>query len=281
MSRMTRSDSGRDPPTPSSAPAPAGSPRGPRRAVVLPLEILPQPNDATCGPTCLHAVLRYWGDETTLEDVIESTHDLGDGRGTLAVMLGVDALRRGYDATLFTFNLGVFDPTWFDDDGDATPELLSAKLRLQQEAKSSAADDRLRITTRAYLEFLSRGGTIRFRDLTGSLIADCVRYHHPVLTGLSSTYLYRCAREYEEIDDYDDVRGRPTGHFVVLHGYDPDSRMVSVADPLGDNPAYSSHSYPVDMSRLVPAIMLGALTHDANLLVVSPREGTPRPEAVG
>ena len=28
----------------------------------LHLDILPQPDDSTCGPTYLHAVYRYWGD---------------------------------------------------------------------------------------------------------------------------------------------------------------------------------------------------------------------------
>jgi hypothetical protein len=278
-----------EPPSPASSPVDATPsspserpPRDPRRsgAIVLPLEILPQPTDATCGPTCLHAVYRYWGDEVTLDEVINSTRDLGDGRGTFAVMLGLDALRRGYDATLFTFNLGVFDPTWFDDDGDARPELLQEKLRLQEDAKCSSADDRFHAATRSYLDFLELGGAIRFRNLTASLIADCVRYRHPVLTGLSSTYLYRCAREWGPNDDYDDVRGVPQGHFVVIHGYDPASRSVRIADPLADNPGFASQSYPISMARLVPAIMLGVLTHDANLLVVSPRSRTQRPEAV-
>ena len=28
----------------------------------LPVEILPQPDETTCGPTCLHAVFRYFGE---------------------------------------------------------------------------------------------------------------------------------------------------------------------------------------------------------------------------
>lgn len=36
----------------------------------LPFKILPQPDETTCGPTCLHSVYRYWGDEVGLGDVI-------------------------------------------------------------------------------------------------------------------------------------------------------------------------------------------------------------------
>jgi len=247
---------------------------------ILPLHILAQPNDEACGPTCLHAVYRYWGDDVSLEEVVDSTNSLnvlGVGRGTLAVMLGVHALSRGYQATLYTFNLKVFDPTWFDEDGAAEHGYLSEKLRLQSMARS-AEEVRFLVATDSYLEFLRLGGKIRFRDLTSRLISGHIRRGVPVLTGLSATYLYRCAREFGPNDDYDDIRGEPSGHFVVLHGYKPRGRMVAVADPLEGNPGFESQQYTVPMARLVPAIMLGVLTYDANLLVIEPAKGRKRSE---
>lgn len=53
--------------------------------------MLPQPTETTCGPTCLHAVYRYWGDEAKLQDVIGRTRALQHG-GTFAVFLACDAL---------------------------------------------------------------------------------------------------------------------------------------------------------------------------------------------
>lgn len=243
-------------------------------AVVLPVEILAQPDDETCGPTCLHAVYRYWGENTSLESVIKTSKSLqldGAGRGTIAVMLGIHALKRGYRAALYTFNLQVFDPTWFSRSGTAPTKRLVRKLRAQSEAKWKD-DARFRVATESYLEFLRLGGSIRFRDLTSRLISGFIREGKPVLTGLSATYLYRCAREFGPNDDYDDVRGVATGHFVVVHGYDPRLRDVQVADPLADNPGFDSQHYTVSMARLVPAIMLGILTYDANLLVIEPRD---------
>lgn len=238
----------------------------------LGLHILAQPNDETCGPTCLHAVYRHWGEDITLDEVIESSQSLdvlGAGRGTLAVLLGIHALSRGYRATLYTFNLRIFDPTWFGADGSADREHLAEKLRLQSQEKS-VEEARFLVATESYLEFLRLGGEIRFRDLASRLISGFIRRGLPVLTGLSATYLYRCAREYGPNDDYDDIRGEPSGHFVVLHGYNPRGRMVAVADPLEGNPGFESQQYTVPMARLVPAIMLGVLTYDANLLVIEP-----------
>lgn len=263
----------------------------------LRLDIQTQPDDTTCGPTCLHAVYRFYGDAVSLQDVIDTApvipgeevaaangptgalgaEDQAGGavasRGTLAVMLGCHALRRGYRARLYTFNLNVFDPTWFPAGSDrpADAERLRVKLRAQLAAKEPS-DPRLALATESYIEFLDRGGEVWLRDLSSNLLSKFLRKGRPVLTGLSATYLYRCAREWGPNDDYDDIRGEPAGHFVVLCGYDADSRCVQVADPMRDNPAYNSLVYDVPIARLVAAIMLGVLTYDANLLVIEPPE---------
>jgi hypothetical protein len=58
----------------------------------------------------------------------------------------------------------------------------------------------------------------------------------------------------------------------VLHGYDPSTDSVLVADPYPDNPLAGVHNYRVGIVRLLGAIMLGVLSYDGNLLVVEPDE---------
>lgn len=228
----------------------------------LSLDILPQPDDRTCGPTCLDAIYRYYDDPLPLEQVIEEVPQLEEG-GTLAVLLGCHALRRGYWATIYTYNLQLFDPTWFQ-----SPKVdLRAKLRAQLNYKHTL---RRQIATEAYIEFLDRGGRLRFEDLTTALIRKYLTRSLPILTGLSATYLYHEAREYGPDNQPDDVRGNPVGHFVVLTGYDREAREVHVADPLQDNPLHGATNYAVNIDRLVGAILLGMVTHDANLLVIEP-----------
>ena len=127
---------------------------------------------------------------------------------------------------------------------------------------------KLHEASEAYSEFLSRGGKIQFEDLTPGLIRRYLKKSVPVLTGLSATYLYRTAREYGAACDYDDVRGDPSGHFVVLCGYDQTEREVLVADPMLPNPVSKSHQYLVSINRLICSILLGILTYDANLLII-------------
>jgi len=226
--------------------------------------ILPQPDETTCGPTCLHAIYRYYGDDVPLDTVVREAPRL-DGGGTLAVMLANHALARGYAATIYTYNLQAFDPTWFE-----SPALdIAERLRAQRKHKT---DQRLHISTKAYLEFLERGGEIRFEDLVPSLISRLVGKGTPILTGLSATYLYRAKREVPDTGRSDDVEGRPVGHFVVCCGYEPARRTVLVADPLVENRVgRREHVYEVPVARMLNSILLGVLTYDANLLVIRPR----------
>lgn len=228
----------------------------------LPIHILPQPNDTTCGPTCLHAVYRYFGDEVDLDEIIQGIERV-EGGGTLAPFLGIHALRRGYDATLFSFNLNVFDPTWFGPDVPDLAERLEARARHKQSTKMRAA-------IRAYREFLALGGKIRMEDLSPSLLRRYLRKNIPILTGLSATYLYRIPREFGPKDDYDDIKGDPSGHFVVLAGIDTESGEVAIADPLFPNPAFQKQQrYRIPLARVVTAILLGVMTYDANLLILT------------
>ncbi|MDO8946717.1 MAG: C39 family peptidase [Desulfocapsaceae bacterium] len=225
------------------------------------LDILSQPDDTTCGPTCLHAVYRYYGDEISLKQVVSEAHLL-EGGGTLEVLLACHALRRGYRATIYTYNLQVFDPIWFEN----LDINLSAKLKQQIKVKNSK---RLKVATKAYLEFLALGGKLRFKDLTTALLRKYLKQDKPILCGLSSTYLYHCAREFGPTLESDDIRGVPTGHFVILCGYDLHNRHVFVADPL-KHPSGKGQLYEVDIDRLVGSILLGILTYDANLLIIEP-----------
>lgn len=227
------------------------------------LDMLRQPDDLTCGPTCLQAVYNYFGDHVPLDELIPEVPQLLGG-GTLAVNLANHALRRGYKALIATYNLSVFDPSWFE--GKTVD--LTERLRTQAEAKS---DPRLIEATRAYLEFLERGGELVMEDLTAPFLRRWLEQDQPILTGLSATFLYRSAREIGEVKLVeDDVRGLPTGHFVVLCGWDAEARAVRVADPLEHRSRLVGQLYWMPVERVINAILLGVLTYDANLLILEP-----------
>ncbi len=228
-----------------------------------------QPNDVTCGPTSLHAVYQYYGDHISLSDVVSQVIQLETG-GTIAVFLGEHALARGYDATLYVYNLDIFDPTWFYPKPISSTELID-KLHAQMLYKNS--DIRLVQACQAYCDFLEKGGRIQTKELTVSLLRHYIEKDIPLIAGLSCTYLYQSARELTAADGIivrDDIRGIAVGHFVVLGGYNAQERCILVADP-HENPLSPDNYYHVDRYRLIHSILLGTVTHDANLLVIKPK----------
>jgi len=226
------------------------------------IRILPQPDDSTCGPTCLHAIYRYYGDSIPIGQVIREVPSFKEG-GTLAVMLGCHALKQNYTARIFTYNLQVFDPMWFRGRVN-----LAGRLKRQMEFKRNR---KLRIAAKSYLEFLELGGKVSFEDLTPSLFQRYLNRSIPILTGLSATYLYRAAREFGADGTADTIRGEPQGHFVILCGYDKKRKKILVADPFKRNPYSRRQTYAVPANRVIGAILLGILTYDANLLILEPR----------
>lgn len=240
-------------------------------------EIQPQPDDTTCGPTCLNAVYRFFDDSISLDQTILECTQLDEG-GTLAPLLGYHALQRGYAVTVYSFNLHVLDPTWFVPSQQDLCNKLEAQLAVKTDAK-------LQTVSRAYLKLLRAGGRIKMQDLTRQLIRKYLSRSIPILAGLSATYLYLAAREVGPKWEADDIQGTPVGHFVVLCGYDESSKMVRVADPYLPNPfAPRDNYYEIGVDRVICAILLGILTYDANLLIIQPssaRTSRPGPGTAG
>lgn len=233
-------------------------------SLLLDVPPLRQPDDVSCGPTCLTKVLHAHGDTRSIDEVAAGVRRNPDG-GTLAVYLAHAALDCGYDATIFSYNLHVFDPTWTQ----LTKPALEDKLRARA---ARCTDARLRDATTSYADFVARGGTIRFDDLDPELLIRLLHQGHPVIVGLSATYLYQTPRENPLTNASDDVGGEPGGHFVVVCGYEANGHRFVVSDPYRNLPMTAGGTYEVETRRLLNAILLGHATSDAVLLVVTPRE---------
>ena len=235
-----------------------------RVAHELPVKRFIQPDDVTCGPTCLRKVYDFYGLEVEIDEIVSALERNEDG-GTLAVFLGIAALRRGFRARIFSYDLRIFDPTWHRL---PAPELAE---KIHQRVPHLLDGKRLRAAS-AYIRFLEMGGELAFDELTPSLLKEIIDREHPVLAGLSATYLYRHMRErWDEMLDRpvdDDVRGEPTGHFVVISGYQHWGRRLTVLDPFEYVPGQEDGRTVVEAQRLINAILLGDVTYDAVLLEV-------------
>jgi hypothetical protein len=236
-----------------------------RKELALGFDIQAQPDEVTCGPTCLQALYQYYRDPVPLKEVIRDVKKLRTG-GTLAVMLGNHALKRGYKAHIYTYNLNIFDPSWFKHSSKKMVQYLKEQMDFKYKRR------KLLVASQAYIKFLEAGGELRYAELDENLIKGYLKRSIPILTGLSATYLYSTPREIPQFDIYDSIKGEPAGHFVVIMGYDEDKNCVYIADPMEPNPLGKGQVYTVSYVRLINSIMLGILTFDANLLIIEPKK---------
>jgi len=59
---------------------------------------------------------------------------------------------------------------------------------------------------------------------------------------------------------------------VLLHGYDKETREVHIADPINQNPLGEGQCYKMKIDRVINAILLGIVTYDANLIIITPQK---------
>ncbi len=222
-------------------------------------DICPQPTETTCGPTCLHAVYRYLGYEYDLHQLIDEIRESPNG-GTFSVMLAEHALRCGFKATIYTYNVNIFDPTWDRLEQDEIADKLRQRL-----TRADSAKDKAKLTS--YIRFFELGGRLRFDELTPTRLRKILRKGSPIIAGLSSTYLYRECR-LSRSGKPDDIHGEPEGHFVVVADWHSKKKRFVIADPYLKNPMSSHLVYQVKPNRLINSILLGIVTYDANLLVI-------------
>lgn len=234
-----------------------------RRARLLDVPRIPQPDDVTCGPTCLAQIYRFHGDRVPMASIVRSVRTNRDG-GTLAVYLAIAARGHGYGVRLTSWNLRVFDPTWAGLGSDALRQRLKARARRVRDAK-------LRRALGAYAELLSLGGQVRFAlDLEPRLLTEPLDRGCPPLVGVSSTHLYRHVRERPRTNVDDDLGGSPMGHFVVLAGYRDGGRSFDVRDPQREDTFRCGGRYRISWERLSSSLLLGDVTYDAELLELAP-----------
>lgn len=230
-----------------------------------------QPDDESCGPTCLHAVYKYYGFDMPLKEVIQ-TIDRSPSGGTFCISIGKHALQRGFKSTIYINSLVIFDPSWFIN-GETDNDFLISKLKAQMNFKK---DPYITKATLAIIEYLELGGKICAKPLSVRLLKRFFSKNVPIISGLSATNLYWNTREAFTPDGksiFDDIRGTPCGHFVILCGYDSKRRRVVIADPFSGNSAFHSSYYKVNINRLINAILLGVITFDGNLTVIEPSKG--------
>ncbi|MCB9691481.1 MAG: C39 family peptidase [Alphaproteobacteria bacterium] len=224
---------------------------------------LVQPDEVSCGPTCLAAVLQFHGVDTDVARVRAKTPRNPDG-GTFAPYLGRAAIAHGMRVCCHPFAVQVFDPSWWDLPHDE----VARRLRLRTEGLKPG---RLRRVHEAWLAYMMDGGDVELGELRTHRLTDALDAGHPLICGLSITWLYQEPRERPHDNQDDDIHGAPVGHFVVVTGYAEGGDSFFVTDPWPQPPFDREEGvYTVGRRRLTQAILLGDATHDAVIVEILP-----------
>jgi ribosomal protein S18 acetylase RimI-like enzyme/uncharacterized protein YvpB len=161
-------------------------------AVLLEVPFYAQTLDFTCGPACLMMAMRYLGSEAKMTRTLETelwreatTIFMMSGHGGCSAEgLAVAALRRGYDATVYSSDTAI-------------PFVDSVRAKSKKE-----------IITLSYQEFLKEiqrtGGEVRIGHFTDADVMDAIRAGHLPLVLVSSYSLYN----------------KKVPHWVVISGFD-------------------------------------------------------------
>jgi hypothetical protein len=230
----------------------------------LPVPRVVQPDDTTCGPSCLAQVAGFFGQQHTVPALAAGLSRLHHG-GTLGVFLALRAMELGFEAAVYPLGVRVFDPTWWQLDAPA----LVDRLHRRRDTLTEPLD---REVIDAWVRFLRAGGHLRFAELTPALLRGAIDRGHPLICGLNVTWLYRESREQDD-GTPDDVGGEQVGHFVTIAGYSGGGRRFDIRDPHWEAPYGVDGHYRVGAWQLIHAILIGDRTRDAVLVELWPAGG--------
>lgn len=217
----------------------------------------------TCGPSALQQILAYYGVKKSLNEILKNFKMYEYGTWDFDLLSYV--LRLGFKAEITTYNLDIFDPTWF--------KLSRKKLIKKLKSRLKYAKPFHKQGIRSCIRFLELGGRIRFKIITEKIIKDYLRKKIPVIACFCFTALWKCKRAYSKKTKKgyksisNDIRGVPEGHFIVISGYAKDKFFVT--DPSYNIPVSKTGKYSVPIKDLIAYILMKDY---GNICVIKPKK---------
>ncbi|MBD3280341.1 hypothetical protein GF389_02360 [Candidatus Dojkabacteria bacterium] len=178
-----------------------------------------------CGPLCLVNIFENLGDKALVEDIME---DLGvtENEITYLPQLALYAHKNNLKIKYLQSNPREISPNWKGLESDKYLETLK---KFQEEMdKESIWKKNLKFL----IEYIEAGGEIEVDDLSREKISQYLAEGYVVLAAVEQTWLWGKRKVKGKIE-YDDLKGKPSGHFVVIYKEDGDDFLVSDPYPTG------------------------------------------------
>ncbi|MEF3691750.1 MAG: C39 family peptidase [Candidatus Moraniibacteriota bacterium] len=230
----------------------------------LKIEIKMQ-KDEECLSECLFSVIKYYGINVIIDDIIFSISNNSDKLYDWEFKAGNFALNNGLKSTIYTNVSYLFDPSWHNLDNNKLLEKMkkeakyfykrAEEINKEPEQKNyifpnKFIAERYKKEIDAAIGYVENNGNILFDPISKDLIKSLLNREVPVIVSINPALLHRMKRAYNFKPD--DIRGSAWGHVIIISGYDGNDFII--ADPGGD--FYSgAFKYSMNMDRVVESIL--------------------------
>jgi len=169
-----------------------------------------------CGPSSLQQVLEYYGRKISLKDILANVKMFPFG--TPPPYLAIGAKKLGYKVRLISFDVNYVDPSWKNSPKNEIIEKLKKRLPT---IKNRIINRR----TKGLIMALESGVELDIKIPSEKILIKYMKRGIPPIITLSYNVLHDYKRKLN--DKLDDVKGLPTGHYVVVSGYDDNNFIVT------------------------------------------------------
>ncbi|MFC1653488.1 hypothetical protein ACFL1M_01425 [Patescibacteria group bacterium] len=211
----------------------------------------------TCGPSCLQNIYTHFNKKTTLKKILKDLSVTVDDP-THVPQLARHVKDIGLDVRIISSCTYNISPDWKSKSEKEIAELL--KKWVVHNHKNKWIKDVLYL-----LFYLQEGGKLEIVDLSTKIIDKELDKGNVVLSCLEESWLWEKRKIYGTTK-YDSIKGRPTGHFVIVYDKKGDEYLIS--DPFPTGLKEKEGLYKVSKDKL----LISTVVWGAQILSISNRK---------
>lgn len=234
--------------------------------IYYPIARIPQQEEADCVQACAAQILSHFGTKKSVSEIKAEVPVFVDSHGTkLGTSIGhvaVYFLSLGFEVTLHTSDVVLFDTTW----KQLSKQELVARLQDRAANLTHAiyGRDAIQAITDGFVQFLQRGGMLVQAVVDEKYLVQLLT-EGPVYAVVNYQFLYDKPK-YRFVGDTledDPVRGDPSTHAVLITGYK--NGLFCLLDP---NAEFQVAEQWVAASKLIASYYLADVNLDPILITL-------------
>ena len=215
-----------------------------------------KPDEDTCGAVSIVNVLKNLEIEASLQSILEKLA-ISPMDKTHAPQLAVCLNQFHLDIVVVSSNPFVTPADWKGLSSNQVAPRLEQRVKLLKNGQDSpsttetSGEVAFLKNSEFLLQYLQSGGELEVAPITQNLIDRFLDQGYLLIAGCTDSELWGKLKIPHSLE-FDDIRGRAGGHFVVVFGKDNDGKhLISDPYPTGIS---ESGNYPIDGDTLISSL---------------------------